>query len=151
MRREPAKAKASEHGLNFASLVEAVRQVHARSAAAAARAVNVSLTLRNWLIGCYIVEYQQNGADRAQYGECLVDRLAAELYRQGVPASDRQRLYAYVAFYRVYPQIGEAIPDHWNTQILSGRLGNHQRLSGHRPDNPPAPGLGKRLSGRRLE
>ena len=128
MPRKAAKAKASEHGLNFASLVEAVRQVHERSATAAARAVNVSLTLRNWLIGCYIVEYQQHGADRAQYGERLVDRLAAELYRQGVPASDRQRLYAYVAFYRVYPQIAETIPDHWNTQILSATAGKPSKI-----------------------
>jgi len=75
--------------------------------------VNVSLTLRNWAIGCYIVEYEQRGADRAEYGEGMVDRLAEELRRRGVPASDRQRLYAYVGFYRAYPQIGEAIPTAW--------------------------------------
>ena len=33
------------------------------------RAVNISLTLRNWLIGCYIAEYELNGEDRAAYGE----------------------------------------------------------------------------------
>ena len=35
----------------------------------AARSVNIGLVVRNWLFGWYIVEYQQNGADRAEYGE----------------------------------------------------------------------------------
>jgi predicted nuclease of restriction endonuclease-like (RecB) superfamily len=34
--------------------------------------VNTSLTLRNWIIGYYIVEYEQNGKDRAEYGEKLI-------------------------------------------------------------------------------
>lgn len=49
----------------------------------------------------------------------MVDRLAEELRRRGVPASDRQRLYAYVGFYRAYPQIGEAIPAAWAVHGLS--------------------------------
>lgn len=32
-------------------------------------------TLRNWLIGCYIVEYEQKGCDRAKYGDRLLKRL----------------------------------------------------------------------------
>lgn len=151
MPRKPAKAKAPEHGLNFASLVEAVRQVHERSAAAATRAVNVSLTLRNWLIGCYIVEYQQHGADRAQYGERLVDRLAAELYRQGVPASDRHGCTPTLLSIESIHRSARRSPITGILRFSPRRLGNHQRFSGHRPDNPPAPGLGKRLSGRRLE
>lgn len=119
MARKPAKPKAPQGGLRFTALVEAVRQVHEHSAAAASRAVNTSLTLRNWAIGCYIVEYEQSGADRAEYGERMMDRLAEELRRRGVPASDRQRLYAYVGFYRAYPQIGEAIPPAWAAHGLS--------------------------------
>ncbi|BBO80432.1 hypothetical protein DSCO28_09980 [Desulfosarcina ovata subsp. sediminis] len=44
-------------------LVGAIRYVHTELAAQASRAVNVSLTLRNWMIGCYITEYEQNGAN----------------------------------------------------------------------------------------
>mgnify|MGYP000039708813 CR=1 FL=1 len=118
MPRKSAKPKAPQVALNFAALVEAVRQVHEHSATAASRAVNVSLTLRNWAIGCYIVEYEQNGADRAEYGEGMMDRLAEALRRCGVPASNRQRLYAYVGFYRTYPQIAEVIPAAWATRFL---------------------------------
>ena len=58
MPSKPSKPKARQSALNFATLVEAVRQVHEYSATAASRAVNASLTLRNWAIGCYIVEYE---------------------------------------------------------------------------------------------
>ncbi len=34
----------------------------------AQKQVNTSLTLRNWLVGYYIIEYEQNGQDRAEYG-----------------------------------------------------------------------------------
>jgi len=117
-KRKPAERKVPKSALSFAALVEAVRQVHEHSAAAAKRAVNTSLTLRNWLIGWYIIEYELRGADRAEYGEQVVDRLAEELKRHGVPASDRQRLYAYVGFCRAYPQIGEAVPTAWVAHAL---------------------------------
>jgi len=77
--------------MDFAALVAAIRATHAHCAAEAKRAVNVNLTLRNWIIGWYIVEYEQNGADRAAYGDGMVDRLSAELHGHGVPTCDRQR------------------------------------------------------------
>ena len=39
---------------DFSALVAAIRQAHEYMAAQAGRAVNISLTLRNWVIGCYI-------------------------------------------------------------------------------------------------
>ena len=47
--------------------------------AQAAHAVNLALTSRNWLMGCYIVEFEQNGEDRAAYGEQLLKRLEQRL------------------------------------------------------------------------
>ena len=81
-------------GLDFTALVDAIRQVHEHSAATVSRVVNTSLTLRNWTIGAYIHHYELNGADRAEYGEGLIDRLAAALGRASVTACDRIRLYA---------------------------------------------------------
>ena len=79
MPRKPARLKTVPDAPNFAALVEVVRQVHERSTAAASRVVNVSLTLRNWLTGRYIVEYEQHGADRTEYGERLLEKLADAL------------------------------------------------------------------------
>ncbi len=109
MPRKPRKPEALQGSLNFAALVEAVRQVHEDSMAAASRAVNVSLTLRNWAIGCYIREYEQNGADRAKYGEELLDRLADHLRRKGVNRADARELRRYRRFFAVYPQIRESV------------------------------------------
>ena len=45
----------------------------------AARAVDRSLVVRNWLFGWYIVEYEQSGADRAEYGAQTLKKLSAAL------------------------------------------------------------------------
>ena len=89
--------------MDFKRLIEAIRQVHEDLAAQASRAVNVSLTLRNWLIGCYIAEYELNGADRAAYGEKVLSEPAAQL--SDISNCNRRQLYDYLRFYRTYPQI----------------------------------------------
>ncbi len=43
------------------------------------KAINRTTTMRNWLIGAYIIEYEQKGADRAKYGTKLIDNLAVRL------------------------------------------------------------------------
>ncbi len=48
------------------------------------RQVNTALTLRNWVIGHYIVEYEQKGADRAEYGERLIQNLSDRLGKAGI-------------------------------------------------------------------
>ncbi|MBP7091185.1 MAG: hypothetical protein KBA98_10200, partial [Syntrophorhabdaceae bacterium] len=50
----------------------------------AVSAVNQSLTIRNWLFGHYIVEYEQSGEDRAKYGEKLLNSLSRKLQNSGV-------------------------------------------------------------------
>jgi len=102
--------KSSAHNdLTFSTLSDAIRRVDAELAAQAARAVNVSLTLRNWLIGFYIAEYELRGADRAKYGAQLFPWLAADLKARGVSRSDERELRRYRKFYQVYPQIRESL------------------------------------------
>ena len=95
--------------LNFNSLVSAIRQVHEHLTAQAIRAVNISLTLRNWLIGFYIEEYERIGIDRARYGDHLMNDLSGALQKQGIARCDRRELYRYRRFYLTYPQIVEAV------------------------------------------
>jgi predicted nuclease of restriction endonuclease-like (RecB) superfamily len=79
--------------------------VHEELAAQAGRAVNISLTLRNWLVGCYIIEYELCGADRARYGDNLLTELAKRLTELKVSNCNRRQLYRYLRFYRLYPEI----------------------------------------------
>jgi len=95
--------------MDFKKLVSTIQQIHDRLAEQTFRAINTGLTLRNWLIRLYIQEYEQHGADRAQYGESLLERLSGELRRIGIPRSDARELRRYRLFYSVYPQIRETV------------------------------------------
>ncbi|RPH50126.1 MAG: DUF1016 family protein [Desulfobacteraceae bacterium] len=91
--------------LTFETLVESIRQVHEQLSAQAGRAVNISLTLRNWIIGLYIVEFELRGANRANYGEKLLSELAKQLTKLKISNCNRRQLYRYLRFHRLYPQI----------------------------------------------
>ena len=103
-------AKPKSAALNFRTLVASIRQVHQHCTAQANRAVNVSLTLRNWAIGGYIHHYQLHGSDRATYGDRLVEKLAEKLDTLDVSSCEPPRLYGYLNFFRAYPQIRTALP-----------------------------------------
>ncbi len=94
--------------LTFAELVSSIRQAHDLFSAQASKAVNISLTLRNWTIGYYIERYERLGVDRAKYGERLMDDLSETLMKLGLSRCDRRELYRYRQFYLTYPQIVEA-------------------------------------------
>jgi predicted nuclease of restriction endonuclease-like (RecB) superfamily len=84
--------------------------VHARLYQQAAKAINTALTLRNWLIGCYVHEYELGGRDRADYyGERLIERLAIRLGEQNVPRAEVRELRRFRLFFLTYPQIRDAL------------------------------------------
>jgi hypothetical protein len=70
--------------MNFESLVSLIEQTHHHFQQQAVKAVNVSLTVRNWLVGFYIVEFEQNGKDRAAYGQQLFKVLAQRISVKGL-------------------------------------------------------------------
>lgn len=98
----------TEHNNNTGldSLVKQISSVQDILQGIAAHAINLSLTARNWLVGYYIVEYEQNGEDRAQYGDNLLKTIAKRLNRRGL---GERRLYEFRQFYCVYPHIGEIV------------------------------------------
>ena len=98
--------------LTFLELVESIRETHDRFSIQAARAVNISLTLRNWMIGFFIREYEQNGKDRAEYGVQLIERLATHLQKGLDECYSARYLRLCRQFYRTYPQIRLSLPDH---------------------------------------
>ncbi len=63
---------------------------------------NVGLTIRNWLVGAYLVEYEQNGEDRAEYGEKLIEQVAKKINIKGLT---KDGLWRCKQFYDTYPQI----------------------------------------------
>jgi predicted nuclease of restriction endonuclease-like (RecB) superfamily len=90
--------------MNFEELVSAICDADSALVTRATKAVNISLTMRNWLIGHYVSEYELHGADRADYGKRIIGELADRL--EGVSNCSKRQLSKYVRFYRAYPQIG---------------------------------------------
>ncbi|MDD2636004.1 MAG: hypothetical protein PHW82_10950 [Bacteroidales bacterium] len=58
--------------MDFNNLVNNIQGTHNYLQAVAVKAINTPMTVRNWLFGYYIVEFEQNGEDRATYGENLL-------------------------------------------------------------------------------
>lgn len=104
--------------LSFEHLVAVIGQAHADLVAQASRAVNASLTLRNWLIGFYIAEYEQQGTDRAQYGDKLLERLSDRLVQAGVSRAEARELRRYRQFYLTYPRIRELLSPELSRVLL---------------------------------
>ena len=102
-RRKTARRQASvkladtASPLDYQALVTAITQVHDQSQRQAVQAINVALTLRNWLIGYHIVEYEQHGSDRARYGERLLDNLTQDLRRRLGRGFGRRNLFYFAS------------------------------------------------------
>ena len=117
------KSAVKAAGLTFKDLVLSIRGVDEDLAAQAGRAVNISLTLRNWLIGCYIAEYELRGADRARYGEGLLAKLSGRLMANGVSRAGGGELRRDRRFYQSYPQIRESLTPESRKHLASRARG----------------------------
>jgi predicted nuclease of restriction endonuclease-like (RecB) superfamily len=93
--------------MNYNSLQQGIKTISDSFRQNAMVAVNTHLTVRNWLIGFYIVEYEQNGEDRAKYGAKLLQNLADGCSEDGL---SYRNLRLYRQFYLTYPQISKFIP-----------------------------------------
>ena len=122
--------------MNFDFLVSTIEQTHRHFQQQAAKAINIQLTLRNWLIGYFIVEFEQAGDDRAAYGTYVIDALVDKM--KHIKGIDRRSLFRFKEFYLMYPQIKMAIlqrdvipvefalrvlPSKWFMEVNSSQLG----------------------------
>jgi predicted nuclease of restriction endonuclease-like (RecB) superfamily len=96
-------------GNSFESLATTIKQTNSFFLDKVQRQVNTALTLRNWIIGYYIVEYEQSGKDRAEYGLGLFKAIAKRLIKMEVKSLQERNLYLCKDFYRAYPQILQTV------------------------------------------
>lgn len=92
---------------SFGDLTSIIQTTHDAALSSAVKAINRMQTMRNWLIGYYIVEYEQNGKDRAEYGAKLLKKLEERVNRKGMTTT----LFKWARkFYRLYPQMSDNLP-----------------------------------------
>ncbi|MCE6988267.1 YhcG family protein [Dyadobacter sp. CY323] len=106
---------------NFHSLVNVIQETHTTLQQNAIKAINKHLTIRNWLIGFYIVEFEQNGEDRARYGERLLEDLADKINVKGLGA---RNLKLFKQFHLSYPAIVQTL----SAQLQDFGFGNYTNL-----------------------
>ena len=126
---EPSHPVAREpECLDLPSLVRRIADIHYHLVERATKAVNVSLTMRNWLIGLSIQNYELEGRDRAAYGDRLFSTLSNDLTSRGVSNCSPRQLYRYRDFYLAYPHIvGTLYPQ---LQNLLSEKGGCQEIVG---------------------
>src|SRR5271155_1154014 len=109
------------------------------------RQVNTNLTLRNWVIGFYIVEYEQNGKDKAEYGLKLFGKITEKLKTCGLKSFSERHLYLCKDFYLAYPQILQSptaksyftgFQDNRILRTVSAEFGKRDIQTGVQPTDP---------------
>ncbi|MCO5238524.1 MAG: DUF1016 N-terminal domain-containing protein [Chitinophagaceae bacterium] len=103
--------------MNFEKLVSRIYQTNEFLQQSAVKAVNMHLTLRNWLFGFYIVEFEQNGNDRAKYGTKLLETLTKNISIKGLTQPELSRCRQ---FYNAYPQIFGAMSQRFTALFPAG-------------------------------
>ena len=98
--------------MNYQQLLALFKETHLELQQRAARSVDTSLVIRNWLFGWYIVEFEQGGAERSElYGKGLINRLSKELKTLGLKGISSTNLKQCRMFYLAYQKIGQTPSD----------------------------------------
>lgn len=115
-----------ETAFSFEHLSDLVEQVHTSAYSASVKAINRFATVRNYVIGYYIVEYEQHGSDRAKYGDKLLKRLAEKVNKRGI---NETLLKISRAFYLNYPQVKTYLEG--KSATLSHQLNKKSAMPSH--------------------
>lgn len=105
--------------MNFEQLATIITDTHQQLQQSAVKAVNQCQTMRNWLIGFYIVEFEQDGEDRAQYGEQLLKKLEQRVNQKGLNVTMFQRSRM---FYGTYPQFSSLVERAFTSSIYASPM-----------------------------
>ena len=96
-------AEPDEHGASYQAIFGDVSKIIDAARDSATRSVNAAMTAAYWLIGRRIVEFEQSGGERAEYGAALIERLAEDLTGRFGRGFSRQNIQNMRLFYLSYP------------------------------------------------
>ena len=113
--------KSGEHDAQYEAVFGDVSKIIDAARESAVRSVNAAMTAAYWLVGHRIVEFEQSGEERAEYGTALIERLAADLTHRFGRGFSRQNIQHMRLVYLSYP------PDKIR-QTVSGKLGRSPQL-----------------------
>lgn len=165
-KKESDKSITPETTVNFDGLVERLRLLIVQARQQALRAVDPIQVRTCWEMGRHIVEFEQGGAGRAQYGARLLPRLAERLTSEFGKGFDASNLRYMRLFYQAFPNcdalrhelswthyrlllrvedrrarewyMAEAAAQNWGTRALERQIGTlyYERLLASRDRQP---------------
>ena len=104
IRNQPAPGhSAISHDTPYEAVFGDVSKIIDAARESAARSVNAAMTAAYWLIGHRIVEFEQSGEERAEYGTALIESLAEDLTRRFGRGFSRPNLQNMRLFYLAHP------------------------------------------------
>lgn len=104
------------------NLATAIRDTNSFFLREALKHGNLAMTLRSWLIGSYIVKYEQVGEDRAAYGLRILEILAARLQQQGLKGMGETNPKLFRQLYQLYIQIRQTLSEELKGVLISSCL-----------------------------
>jgi hypothetical protein len=106
--------------LDEQSLYRRIADIIAAARSHVSRSVNTAMVHTYWFVGREIIQVEQAGSERADYGEALLKRLASRLSAEFGSGFSMTNLKRMRQFYLQFPT-GSAVPQ---TGIESATLGN---------------------------
>ncbi len=94
---------------NYSSLITDLASFIEQGRKAAVRYVNTALVATYWLIGRRIVEFEQKGKERAEYGKRFLKKLSADLAPRFGKGFTERNLEHMRQFYLAYPEISHTV------------------------------------------
>jgi len=136
----PARRAGAAQERTFAgyeTLVGGITELLEAARRSSARAVHALMTATYWEIGRRIVEYEQGGKDRADYGARLIERLADDLTRKYGRGFSRQNLWQMRAFHLAWPM--ERLEESGSSGRRRGEILQTPSGESGDPENLPTP------------
>ena len=133
--KEPEKKYNDEDNM----LVNDLRSIVSKARSKAFAAVNYSLVERNWRIGQRIVEEEQNGASRAEYGKHVIEVASAALTEEFGKGFSYTNIANYKRFYLTFSdlQILQTVSEEFKKQKHQ-TLSDESSLLPQKGQTPPA-------------
>ncbi|MBI1249372.1 DUF1016 family protein [bacterium] len=117
-KKQVKKTSESAVGEGYSDVLESMVNLLESARRLSARAVNSIMTATYWEIGRRIVELEQGGEKRAEYGELVVKRLATDLTKRFGRGFSWRNLYQMRSFFEAYPDILQKVSAQSESVIL---------------------------------
>lgn len=91
--------------MNYQAIITDIKDVISSGQKVAYNATNKAMILTYWHVGKRIVEQEQNGNERSQYEQALIDAFADELTKEYGKSYSKRNLQYFRKFYIAFPDV----------------------------------------------